>query len=182
MYESERKKERPGKGCIIGLIIVVAIVVGIGLFVRFGVPRIIGKMLASDNPPSFIPAEATELLSENREEVEKVMKEYNIDLKTMNKMVNSIDAKKTIQYADDVLSGKLANADQAIDEFVSQIDFGDADIERIKRELKANADYKGIQEAARQIKEQEKTIKALLPAIKDVIKSFLKEAARTEEN
>ncbi|MBN1646647.1 MAG: hypothetical protein JW874_01320 [Spirochaetales bacterium] len=180
MYESDRVREKPGRGCLVAFLIVAVIVIGVLLFVRFGVPKIIGKLIAEGKTSIIIPAAVSEQLNEHRADVQAALKEYNIDAKSMKKTIDSLTADKVLRYSDDVLSGKIANADQAVEELFSQLDFGSANVERLKKELKDNASYGEFQDIARQIQEQKKLIKAGLPFIKDTIKSFIGELIKAE--
>lgn len=177
MYEDGIRRERPGRGCIIALIIVAVIILGIILFVRFGVPRIIARVIANGESIGFIPDEFTEALSTNRDEFKAALAEYNMDTGTVEDMIDSISSKKLVGLAEKINDGTLVSADQAFGELIKQIDFGNADIEKLRKEV-SNADFSSIKQASADIVEHRKAISLTLPMIKDTLKAFFNEMGK----
>ncbi len=177
MYEDGIRKERPGRGCLIALAIIALILLGIVLFVRFGVPKIIAKVIASGESISFIPEELTRAINTNRDEFKKALAEYNLDTESIKDMIDSVNSKKLIGLAEKINDGTLASADQAFEELLKQVDFGDADIDKLRKEV-SNADFSSIKSASADILKHRKTISLTLPMIKDTLKAFLDEIVK----
>jgi hypothetical protein len=181
MYDEDgRRRERPGRGCLIALAVVVVIIIGIVLFVWFGVPKIMANLIINGEGIGIIPDELTESMKSNSDEFRKALAEYNLDTESMKDIVDSISAKELISMAEKIDDGTLSSADEAFEEFIKNVDLGSADIEKLRKEV-SNADFSEIKSASADILENRKVIPLAMGMIKNTFKEILNEIAEEKD-